>query len=155
MRIHLLSVGRRMPAWVEAGFNDYARRLPPECALRLIEIDPGRRGKGSAAQAVAIEGQRLLKSVPKGAGIIALERRGAAWSTEELADQLRRWLGSGRDWALLIGGADGLAQDCLDRAEQQWSLSPLTLPHQLVRVILAEQLYRAWSLLQSHPYHRA
>jgi len=155
MRIHLLSVGRRMPKWVAAGFDDYARRLPPECALRLIEITPGRRGQDSAAQAVALEGQRLLKSVPKGACVIALERSGEAWSSAELARQLDGWLAGGRDLALLIGGADGLARDCLERAERHWSLSPLTLPHQLVRVILAEQLYRAWSLLQGHPYHRA
>lgn len=155
MRVYLLSVGRRMPGWVAAGFDDYARRLPPECSLRLIEIDPGRRGKDSAAQALAVEGRRLLKSVPKGAGVIALERSGEAWSTEELANQLRGWLTGGRDQVLLIGGADGLARDCLERAEQHWSLSPLTLPHQLVRVIVAEQLYRAWSLLQGHPYHRA
>lgn len=154
MRIHLLSVGRRMPAWVQAGWEDYARRLPPECALQLVEIEPVQRGRGPATRAVQEEGERMLKAVPKGAGVIALDVAGEPWSTARLAEALRGWLAGGRDMALLVGGADGLAAGCLARAERRWSLSPLTFPHPLVRVILAEQLYRAWSLLQGHPYHR-
>lgn len=145
-----------MPGWVEAGWHDYARRLPPECALRLVEIEPGHRGKGAGIEAARREEcERLLAAIPKGAQVVALDVAGTAWSTEQLATELGRWLGAGRDLALLVGGPDGLAEACLARAERRWSLSPLTFPHALVRVILAEQLYRAWSLLQGHPYHRA
>lgn len=157
MRIHLLSVGRRMPRWVGEGFTEYARRLPNECALTLTEIEPAGGGKGAhgaAERAQALEGERLLKALPAGALAIALDVGGRTWSTEQLAGALESWRAGGRDVALLVGGADGLAPACLARAEQRWSLSPLTFPHPLVRVILAEQLYRAWSILQGHPYHR-
>lgn len=144
-----------MPAWVEAGFEDYTRRLPAECALRLIEIDPAPRTKQrDFDRAVILEGKRLLAAIPKRARAIALEVSGQAWSTEQLAGELRGWLASGQDIALLVGGADGLSDACLAGAQGRWSLSPLTFPHALVRVILAEQLYRAWTLLQGHPYHR-
>ncbi|MBK1648375.1 23S rRNA (pseudouridine(1915)-N(3))-methyltransferase RlmH [Rhabdochromatium marinum] len=155
MRIHLLSVGRRMPAWVEQGFREYAKRLPGECALRLVEIDPVARTKRTdPARAILTEGERLLHAVPKGARIIAMDGGGASWSTEAVAAELKGWLASGQDLALLVGGADGLSAECLARAQGRWSLSPLTFPHPLVRVILAEQLYRAWTLIQGHPYHR-
>ena len=155
MRIHLICVGRRMPDWVDAGYQEYARRLPPECALHLMEVDPLHRGKtGGADLARQDEAARLLKAIPKGAGVVALDGRGQGWSTEDLARQLAGWLGGGRDQALLVGGPDGLAPACLERADQCWSLSRLTFPHPLVRVILAEQVYRAWSLLKGHPYHR-
>jgi 23S rRNA (pseudouridine1915-N3)-methyltransferase len=161
MRIRLLSVGRRMPGWVNQGFAEYAKRLPAECALELVEIEPGRRGSGrgkaSAGELERIrreEGKRLLLALPEGALAVALDLRGRSWSTEQLAGQLSGWLGSGRDVALLVGGPDGLADTCLARAEQRWSLSPLTFPHALVRVILAEQIYRAWSITKGHPYHR-
>ena len=148
MRIHLLAVGRRMPDWVEAGWRDYA--------LRLVEIESGHRGKGASIEAARREeGERQLAAIPKGAQVVALDAAGTAWSTEQLAAQLARWLADGRDIALLVGGPDGLADECLTRAERCWSLSPLTFPHALVRVILAEQLYRALSLLKGHPYHRA
>ncbi len=144
-----------MPAWIAAGYAEYAKRLPPECALKLVEIAPQRRGKTtSATLARTVEGQRLVQAIPKGAGVIALDGGGQQWSTEQLAQQLRQWLAAGRDCALLIGGADGLTPECLARAEQRWSLSALTFPHPLVRVIVAEQLYRAWSVLNGHPYHR-
>ncbi|MGQ9660548.1 MAG: 23S rRNA (pseudouridine(1915)-N(3))-methyltransferase RlmH [Thermochromatium sp.] len=156
MRIHLMCVGRRMPGWVDEGYREYAKRLPPECALHLIAIDPVHRTKTTAVhQARAEEGRRLLKAIPRGADVIALDVRGASWSTEGLADRLRTWLTDGRDRALVVGGADGLSDECLARARERWSLSALTLPHPLVRIILAEQLYRAWSLIQGHPYHRA
>lgn len=155
MRIQLLSVGRRMPDWVEAGFQEYAKRLPPECGLSLLEIDPGHRGKGaSTAVARRVEGERMLASLPKDSRVIALDERGRSWSTEELSHQLAGWMSSGRDLALLVGGPEGLAPPCRQRADQLWSLSALTFPHQLVRVILAEQIYRAWSILNGHPYHR-
>jgi len=155
VRIKLLSVGRRMPDWVDKGFREYAKRLPRECCLELVEIDPGHRGKGASADvARRDEGERMLCAVPKGAQVIALDTRGRAWSSEQLAKQLAGWMADGRDLALLVGGPEGLAQPCIERAERLWSLSPLTFPHPLVRVILAEQLYRAWSILKRHPYHR-
>jgi 23S rRNA (pseudouridine1915-N3)-methyltransferase len=156
VRIHLLCVGRRMPVWVDAGYTEYARRLPPECTLRLVEIEPGHRGKGASPElARREEGVRLLAALPKGAQVIALDERGTAWSTAQLAQELAVWLVEGRDLALLVGGPEGLDAACRTRADRLWSLSSLTFPHPLVRVILAEQVYRAWSLLSGHPYHRA
>ncbi|MBK1645954.1 23S rRNA (pseudouridine(1915)-N(3))-methyltransferase RlmH [Thiocapsa imhoffii] len=156
MRVHLIAVGRRMPQWVQTAYGDYAKRLPPECALVLHEIEPGARGKAEPpVRARAAEGERMLRAIPKGARVIALDVRGEPWSTEQLSLQLTSWLAGGRDVACLVGGPDGLAETCLTRAEQRWSLSRLTFPHPLVRVILAEQLYRAWSLTRGHPYHRA
>ena len=145
-----------MPGWVEAGYAEYAKRLPGQCALHLVEIDAGYRGKGaSLEQARWDEGERLLKALPKGALAVALDERGEAWNTQRLAAELAGWLAAGRDPALMVGGPEGLAPECLQRAERRWSLSALTFPHPLVRVILAEQLYRAWSLVKGHPYHRA
>ncbi len=156
MNIHLISIGNRMPKWVEAGFTEYAKRMPAECGLKLVEIDPGHRGKGAdIARTVRDEGERMLKAIPKGCLVIALEIKGKSWSTEQLADKLAGWMKSGSDLALLVGGPEGLADACRDRADMFWSLSPLTMPHPLVRVVLAEQLYRAWSLMCNHPYHRA
>ena len=158
MRIHLIGIGRRMPGWVVQGYEDYARRLPPECGLTLVELEPGRRGRAMSpaqtAQVKVEEGARLLRAVPKGAGITVLDGRGRHWSTADLAAELGSWLGEGRDRALLVGGPDGLDDSVLARADGRWSLSNLTFPHPLVRVILAEQIYRAWTLLNNHPYHR-
>ena len=145
-----------MPAWIETGYREYAKRMPRECALRLVEITPGVRGKGTdPARALRDEGQRMLKALPRDARVLALDVRGEAWTTEELASRVAGWQADGRDVCLLVGGAEGLDPVCLARAEQRWSLSALTFPHPLVRVMLAEQLYRAWSILQKHPYHRA
>jgi 23S rRNA (pseudouridine1915-N3)-methyltransferase len=156
MDIKLIAVGTRMPAWVSEGYREYARRLPHECTLSLSEIPLGQRSRsGSVQRAVSEEGRRMLAATGTGQRIIALDIKGRSWSTGQLAEQLELWLQDGRDVALLVGGPDGLAPDCLQRAEQRWSLSPLTLPHPLVRVVLAEQLYRAWSIISGHPYHRA
>jgi 23S rRNA (pseudouridine1915-N3)-methyltransferase len=156
MRIHLLAAGARQPAWITAGFNEYAKRLPPECRLQLREIPLSAARQGAdVVRAVRDESRKMLAALPRGAGMVALDVRGRSFSSEALAKQLDRWLQSGRDQALLIGGPDGLTDDCLQRAELKWSLSPLTLPHGLVRVLVAEQLYRAWSILKGHPYHRA
>ena len=156
MRLHLIAAGTRMPAWVDAGFEDYASRLPPECRLSLKEIPLGAsRAGGDAKKAMREEGEKMLAVLPEGARVVALDVRGKAFSTEELAAELNRWLQGGRDQALLVGGPDGLHPGCLAKAELKWSLSPLTLPHGLVRVVVAEQIYRAWSLLKNHPYHRA
>ncbi len=144
-----------MPGWVEAGYAEYAKRLSSECVLNLIEIDPVRRGKStSVSQARKEEGRRVLAAIPKAAVVIALDRRGQSWSTKDLARELTHWMSDGRDRALLVGGADGLSSDCLVRCTQRWALSALTFPHPLVRVIVAEQFYRAWSLTRGHPYHR-
>lgn len=156
MRIQLIAVGTRMPGWVTAGYRDYAQRLPRECALDLVEIPAARRGKHpDLARLLREEGERMLAAAAKGARVIALDVNGRTWSTEDLAGQLRGWLQDGRDLALLVGGPEGLDMACRARAELAWSLSPLTLPHSLVRVVVAEQFYRAWSILNNHPYHRA
>ena len=155
MQIQLAAVGNRMPAWVTAGYEDYARRLPHECALVLREVAPGKRGKHAALDRIRHdEGERLLATLSRDDYVVALEVGGQAWSTETLVAQLRCWLQNGRRIALLVGGPDGLAEACRARADQQWSLSPLTLPHPVVRITVAEQIYRAWSFLNHHPYHR-
>ncbi|MBK8181590.1 MAG: 23S rRNA (pseudouridine(1915)-N(3))-methyltransferase RlmH [Candidatus Competibacteraceae bacterium] len=156
MKIHLLAVGVRMPDWIKAGYSEYAKRLPRECAFNLVEIPAGRReANADVARALREEGERLLAAVPTGSRLIALDEHGQEWSTVELAQQMSGWLQEGRDISLLVGGPDGLAAPCRARADRLWSLSRLTLPHLLVRVVVAEQIYRAWSLLHNHPYHRA
>lgn len=155
MRIHLLAVGTRMPAWVTEGYQEYAKRLPRECELALKEIAPAKRGKNAdAARFREEEGERLLAALPRDAEVVALDLSGKPWSTPALAQNLKGWLAGGRDVALLVGGPDGLAPACLARANQAWCLSNLTFPHPVVRIIVAEQVYRAWSLLNNHPYHR-
>lgn len=156
MRIKLIAVGQKMPAWVDAGFHEYARRLPNECALQLIEIPfAGKRDKqADLAKLAAKEGVQMLKNVTDQDRCIALDVTGKAYKTEQLSTQLAQWQQDGRDIALLVGGPEGLAPECQQRANQHWSLSPLTLPHPLVRIVVAEQLYRAWSILVNHPYHR-
>lgn len=156
MQIHLIAVGERMPGWVQTGFEEYARRLPHGCRLVLREIAPGRRGKNAdIARAIRDEADRIEAALPAGCCLVALDVQGRALSTEALAGRLDDWLQGGRDVALLVGGPDGLHPELLARAELRWSLSALTFPHPLVRVILAEQIYRAWSVLTNHPYHRA
>ena len=155
MRARLIAVGERMPAWVAEGFAEYAKRLSRGLSLELVEIKPGARGKGrDDARAMEHEGAALLAALPRGAHVVVLDGRGAAWSSEQLADQLSNWRMNGRDLAFLIGGPDGHAHAVLQRADQRWSLGPLTLPHMLVRLMVAEQLYRAVTILNGHPYHR-
>jgi 23S rRNA (pseudouridine1915-N3)-methyltransferase len=155
MRIHLLAVGTRMPVWVTEGYQEYAKRLPRECELVLKEIAPAKRGKNpDIARLCEEEGERLLAALPRDAEVVALDLSGRPWSTPVLAQNLKGWLAGGRDVALLVGGPDGLAPACLARANQAWCLSNLTFPHPVVRIIVAEQVYRAWSLLNNHPYHR-
>lgn len=155
MRLQLVAVGQKMPAWVAAGYQEYAARMPPELRLELVELQPGDRGKGANVnRARDVEAQRLLDAPSRGARIIALDPSGRQQSTEQLSRCMADWLQDGRDIALLVGGPDGLGDACLKAADQRWSLSELTLPHMLVRVVVAEQLYRAWSILANHPYHR-
>ena len=156
MRARLIAVGERMPAWVAEGFGEYRKRLAHDLPLELIELKPGLRGKGrDDSRAMADEGAAILAALPRDTHVVALDGRGKTWSSEELATQLAAWRMSGRDLAFLIGGPDGHAAEVLTRADQRWSLGPLTLPHMLVRLVLAEQLYRATTLLVGHPYHRA
>lgn len=155
MKLKLLAVGTRMPGWVEQGVEEYRKRLPRDFELEINEIPPGARGKNvDVARAVSVEGQRMRERLKGNEHCVALEVGGQAWSTERLAEEAERWRFSGRDVALLVGGPDGLEPRLSSAAEQRWSLSPLTLPHPLVRILLAEQLYRAWTLLVGHPYHR-
>ena len=155
MNIFLISVGNRMPGWVQQGYQEYARRISGELNLNLIEIAPGKRGKNAdLARTLNDEGERMLKAIPKGCRVITLEIEGRAWSTQQLARKMGNWLEAGGDLALLVGGPEGLAESCRQRADSRWSLSPLTLPHPLVRVLISEQIYRALSLLRNHPYHR-
>ncbi|MBR9814391.1 23S rRNA (pseudouridine(1915)-N(3))-methyltransferase RlmH [bacterium] len=155
MRIRLIAVGRKMPAWVQDGYADYAKRLPRECALELVELAPGMRSKkDDPARAKADEGQRMLAKLADDDWVVALDERGRNWSSPQLAKKLGVWMDSGRNVALLIGGADGLHSDVLARADQSWSMSAAVYPHALVRVMVAEQLYRAWALRSGHPYHR-
>lgn len=145
-----------MPAWVEAGWDDYARRLPPDCALELREIKPEPRNTGKTpAQMMQAEARRIEAAVPAGALRVVLDERGRDLTTVSLAQQLEGWRGSGRDIVFLIGGPDGLDPDLKRNADLLLRLSSLTLPHPMVRVMLAEQLYRAWAIMVNHPYHRA
>lgn len=153
--IRLLTVGNKMPAWVEAGFKDYAKRFTPACQLELVEIPAEKRTKhADIPRLMEREGEKLLAAIKPTHFIIALEVTGKAWSTPQLATQIQQWQRNGRNVDILIGGPDGLSTACLQKAELKWSLSPLTLPHPLVRIVVAEQLYRALSILQNHPYHR-
>lgn len=144
-----------MPPWVDAGFKEYAKRMPRECSLRLVEIPSRKRGKNAdTRRIIAAEGRDLVAAVPPGARVVALDRTGESWSSERLAQLLDEWLQDGRDTALLVGGPDGLAACCTEIAERRWSLSPLTFAHALVRVLAAEQIYRAWTISRKLPYHR-
>jgi len=155
MRLLVVAVGTRMPRWVNEGFEQYARRMPAHCRIELNEVSPARRTRGADPQrCLAEEGERMLRAVPRGARTVALTRQGTGRDSRSLARALEQWLGEGRDVALLIGGADGLAPAVVDAADEQWSLSALTLAHPVARLVLAEQLYRAASLLAGHPYHR-
>ncbi len=156
MKLNLLAVGTKMPSWVTDGYQEYAKRLPRDCSLHLHEIAPAKRGKsGSSLQWMREEGERILATIPADHHVVVLDVKGKTWSTEQLAGQLQGWQLDGRDVSFIVGGPDGLSDDCLKRANQKWSLSALTFPHPLVRIIMAEQLYRAWTVLQNHPYHRA
>ena len=155
MKIRLLAVGNKMPAGVEQGYQEYAKRLPRDCSLELVEISPGHRGKNASSdKAMQQEADALKKAIRPGEHVVALAVEGKPWSTERLAKELEGWRNQGGDVALLVGGPDGMTDDVLRLAKQRWSLSPLTLPHPLVRVLLSEQIYRAWTILQGHPYHK-
>lgn len=156
MKARLVAVGERAPGWVAEGFGEYRKRLSHWLPLELVEVEPGLRGKGrDPARAMADEGQRVIAALPRQAWVVTLDGRGRSWSSAQLAQRLEHWRGLGRDLAFLIGGPEGHGDDVLSRADESWSLGPLTLPHMLVRLVVAEQLYRAAALLANHPYHRA
>lgn len=155
MKTRIIAVGGKMPAWVNAAYQDYAKRLPSELNIELVELPLAQRRRGEAPdRAIEQEGKAILKALSKDDRVVALAVDGKAWSTWQLAQYLRAWQDSGNNISLLIGGPDGLDKQCLQRADLHWSLSALTLPHPLVRVVLIEQLYRAWSINAGHPYHR-
>lgn len=156
MQLLVAAVGQRMPRWVNEAWSEYSRRMPAELSLSLREITLAKRGKNAdTRRLMATESDALLAAMPARARVIALDVRGKAWSTEQLAANLENWMGDGRDVGFMIGGPDGISPDIVARSDQCWSLGPLTLPHPLVRVVLVEQLYRAWTITQNHPYHRA
>jgi 23S rRNA (pseudouridine1915-N3)-methyltransferase len=155
MQINLITVGNRMPSWVQQGYDEYAKRLPRECELVLKEIAPGKRSKNSdVPRIVREEGERMLAAIPQSSYVVTLDIPGKPWTTPELAQAMQRWMESGQHVSLLVGGPEGLADSAKQLARESWSLSKLTFPHPLVRIVVAEQLYRAWSILNNHPYHR-
>ncbi|MGR3808813.1 23S rRNA (pseudouridine(1915)-N(3))-methyltransferase RlmH [Pasteurella testudinis] len=155
MKIQLIVVGTKMPAWVTTGFEEYQRRFPKDMPFELVEIAAGKRGKNADIKRILEkEGEQMLAACGKNSLIVTLDIPGKPWTTPQLAAQLESWKNDGRDVCLLIGGPEGLSPQCKQAAERSWSLSPLTLPHPLVRVVVAESLYRAWSLTTNHPYHR-
>jgi len=155
LRLSLITASNRQPEWVDAGADDYAKRLRGRCTLEIKAVPLARRTSSAPAErAIQEEGERMLAAVPVGAHVVALLEKGKPWSTKELATKLEGWMQRGAPVSFLVGGPDGLSAECVARANERWSLSSLTLPHGLVRVVVAEALYRAWSLLEHHPYHR-
>ena len=155
MQLIIAAVGHKMPAWIEGGFGEYAKRMPPECRIQLKEIKPVERSGGKTAETVmALERTKIEAAIPKGSRIVALDERGKDLTTTQLSQLLIQWQQDGRDVTFVIGGADGLDADFKSSVDMLVRVSSLTLPHGMVRVLLAEQLYRAWSITQNHPYHR-
>lgn len=155
MRVRLIAVGTKMPGWVTQGYEEYSKRLNQDLTLELVEIPAGKRGKNADVERITYkEGEQMLAALHSGDHVITLDVPGKRISTEKLAKRLEQLLQGGQHVSILIGGPEGLAPQCREKAQESWSLSDLTLPHPLVRVLIAEQLYRAWSILKGHPYHR-
>lgn len=156
MKINLICVGKKMPAWVNQGYEEYAKRLNKDCQLNLIEVDAAKRSKTASPKKYKSEEAKKIRSVlPKGSYLVSLDVQGKQPSTEKLAEKIDQWMHLGRDVSILIGGPDGIDDELLSESNEKISLSHLTFPHPLVRIVLSEQIYRAWSLLNNHPYHRA
>lgn len=156
MRIRLIAVGNKMPGWVNDGYEEYAGRMPHECRLELVELKLPERSKSSdIGKLMAAEAELIVGQLKPAERLLALDVKGRNWSTEQLSTEMQRWRQDGRDIALIVGGPDGIDPALLAKAELKWSLSALTLPHPLVRIVVAEALYRAHTLLSNHPYHRA
>ena len=155
MRISVVSVGHKMPAWIQSGWREYLKRLPPEIKVELVELKPEEKTSGKTVEkAKSLEGERILAAIPEGATVYALDEKGRPVTTQGLSVMLAEWMREATHPVFVIGGADGLSDEVRTRADKLLSLSALTLPHGLARVVLAEQVYRAWSILASHPYHR-
>ena len=156
MKLKLVAVGTKMSDWVKAGCNEYSKRMPAELRIESVDIPLGSRGKNQPkAKAIETESQGLLRAISNNDFVVALDVLGQSMSTEKLAKQLDNWQMNGQNVCLMVGGPDGLSSQCLARANLRWSLSDLTLPHPLVRIVLMEQLYRAWTINNNHPYHRS
>lgn len=155
MKIRLCTITHKTPAWIQAGYDEYARRLPPAYSLELIEVPAEKRSDSAdLTRLTEREGEKLLAATKAGDRLIALDIKGSPWSTDELARQMQQWHHEGRNVNLLVGGPDGLSPACLAKADTKWSLSALTFPHFIVKLIVAEQIYRAYTILANHPYHR-
>lgn len=155
MRIRLLTITHKAPSWIQEGYQEYAKRLPAQCALELVEIPAEKRTNNADLKRIKErEGEKMLAVIKANHRVIALDVQGKVWSTEDLAENMRIWQQDARNVDLLVGGPEGLAESCLQKAEERWSLSRLTFPHIIVKLIVAEQIYRAWTILQNHPYHR-
>lgn len=155
MRVRLIAIGNKMPQWVDHGFAEYQKRLGTAMPLELVDIMAGKRGKNADLKRIADrEGDAMLSAVPPSDWVIALDVKGKRLTTETMASRIEYLMGQGRHLSLLVGGPEGLADSCLQRADERWSLSDLTLPHPLVRILIAEQLYRSWTIIHGHPYHR-
>lgn len=154
MKLFIVAVGQRQPAWADTAFEDFAKRFPPELRLELRAVKAEPRGSRTTEQLMSSEAQRLEAALPKGVRRVVLDERGTRLSTVQLAERVKVWLNDGRDVAFLVGGPDGLDADLKSRADETWRLSDLTLPHAFARVLLTEALYRAWTVMVNHPYHR-
>lgn len=154
MKFIICAVGHKMPDWVAAGFREYARRMPHEAAIELVEIKPEKRTGLKVEKLLDAEADRILAAIPSRRRVVVMDERGRQWSTARLAESVRNWMREGGDTVFIIGGADGLAAAIRNSADEVLALSALTMPHALARILLAEQLYRAVSLIKGHPYHR-
>lgn len=151
----MIAVGTKMPAWVNQGVDEYVRRMSNECQVKFIELPLGLRAKSkNIKQAMQQEEKSILAAIPNNTHVIAMEVEAKIWSTETLSAKMQDWMQLGKDITLLIGGPDGMTQTCINKAQDKWSLSKLTLPHPLVRIIVAEQLYRGLMIIKNHPYHK-
>lgn len=155
MRIRLITVGSKMPKWVNEGYSEYQKRLNQDVQLELVEIPAGKRGKNADIKRITDkEGEQVLAAIHPQEHVIALDVKGKRLTTEKMSERLNELMHNGQQIALLVGGPEGLSDACRNKAQEKWSLSDLTLPHPLVRIVIAEQIYRSWSLLKGHPYHR-
>ena len=155
MKINIIAVGARMPAWVKEGYQEYIKRLPKHFPINLIEIPLRKRNKDTdMRRCIATEASRIIDAIPRDTYLIALDKTGENWSTLDLVKQLQFIQGQGQSLTFIVGGPDGLAESCRQRADKLWSLSALTFPHHLVKIILVEAIYRAWTIIAHHPYHR-
>ena len=155
MKIHLIAVGKKIPEWINAGFSEFSKRMPPELQINLIEITPSIRNKATPIEKnIKEEGERIQSAIPSNSKLIVLDEKGTSFNSIALSKKMESWLPMGQDITLVIGGANGIDPVIKQQADEKWSLSSFTLPHALVRVVIAEQLYRAWSILKKHPYHR-